>query len=128
MVNDLEDTLALHRRVLKMEPCHQGDLSSYGLRNAVLPLTFVIYATAAYRILKINLLNEPGEAHSGREFMAMDLTDPTLDFAKMAESMGVRGQRVERSDDLAGALKDAIAHPGPSLVEVVVDGPIPDRH
>jgi benzoylformate decarboxylase len=93
-----------------------------------LPVTFVIYANAAYRILKVNLLNELGEAHAGREFIAMDLTDPTLDFAKMAESMGVRGQRVERPDDLAGALKDAIAHPGPSLVEVVVDGSIPGRH
>ena len=41
--------------------------------------------------------------------------------------MGVRGHRVERPDDLAGALKDAIAHPGPSLVEVVVDGSIPGR-
>jgi benzoylformate decarboxylase len=92
-----------------------------------LPVTFVIYANAAYRILKMNLLNELGDAHSGREFIGMDLSDPTLDFAQMAESMGVRGQRVERPDDLAVALKDAIAHPGPSLVEVVVDGSIPGR-
>ncbi len=89
-----------------------------------LPVTFVIYANAAYRILKVNLLDQLGEAHAGREFIAMDLTDPTLDFVKMAESMGVRGQRVEAPDDLAPALKDAIAHPGPSLVEVIVDGSI----
>jgi methylmalonyl-CoA/ethylmalonyl-CoA epimerase len=37
MVNDLEDTLALYQRALQMEPCHRGDLTAYGLRNAVLP-------------------------------------------------------------------------------------------
>ncbi len=37
MVEDLEDTLALYRRVLGMEACHRGDLAAYGLRNAVLP-------------------------------------------------------------------------------------------
>jgi methylmalonyl-CoA/ethylmalonyl-CoA epimerase len=37
MVNDLDNTLALYRRVLQMEPCHRGDLTAYGLRNAVLP-------------------------------------------------------------------------------------------
>ena len=56
------------------------------------------------------------------------LAEPEWDERAAAESMGVRGQRVERPDDLAGALKDAIAHPGPSLVEVVVDGSIPGPH
>ncbi|MFT2093880.1 thiamine pyrophosphate-dependent enzyme [Acidiphilium multivorum] len=46
-----------------------------------------------------------------------DLQNPN--FAAMAEAIGVRGIRVEQSDDLSGALSDAFAHPGPVLVDVV---------
>jgi benzoylformate decarboxylase len=92
-----------------------------------LPITFVIWANRAYRVLKVNLLNHLGEAAAGRDFVAMDLTDPALDFVKHAESMGVRGRRVERPDELGDAFREAIDYPGPSLVEVLVDGSIPGR-
>jgi pyruvate dehydrogenase (quinone) len=40
-------------------------------------------------------------------------------FAAMAEAMGIRGYRVERIDDLEGAIREAFAEPGPALVDVV---------
>lgn len=40
-------------------------------------------------------------------------------FAEMAVAMGVKGIRVERPQDLPGALKEAFAHDGPVLVDVV---------
>jgi pyruvate dehydrogenase (quinone) len=40
-------------------------------------------------------------------------------FAAMAEAMGVKGIRVERPQDLRGALTDAFAHDGPVLVDVL---------
>ncbi|CAO3381953.1 ubiquinone-dependent pyruvate dehydrogenase [Azospirillum argentinense] len=46
-----------------------------------------------------------------------DLRNPN--FAAMAEAMGVKGIRVEASDDLDAALGEAFAHPGPALVDVV---------
>ncbi|MEJ2410681.1 MAG: ubiquinone-dependent pyruvate dehydrogenase [Novosphingobium sp.] len=46
-----------------------------------------------------------------------DLQNP--DFAAMAQAMGVKGIRVEASDDLDDALRTAFAHPGPALVDVV---------
>jgi benzoylformate decarboxylase len=55
----------------------------------------------------------------------MDLTDPELRFDRMAESMGVPGRRVERPGDLAPALREALAHDGPSLVDVVMESPLP---
>jgi thiamine pyrophosphate-dependent acetolactate synthase large subunit-like protein/nitrite reductase/ring-hydroxylating ferredoxin subunit len=42
-------------------------------------------------------------------------------FADYAELCGARGLRVERADELETALVAAIAHPGPSLVEIVAD-------
>ncbi|WP_165223313.1 ubiquinone-dependent pyruvate dehydrogenase [Affinirhizobium pseudoryzae] len=46
-----------------------------------------------------------------------DLQNPN--FAAMAEAIGVKGIRVDGSTDLEDALRDAFAHPGPALVDVV---------
>jgi thiamine pyrophosphate-dependent acetolactate synthase large subunit-like protein/nitrite reductase/ring-hydroxylating ferredoxin subunit len=42
-------------------------------------------------------------------------------FAAFAELCGARGRRVERAGELDVAIAEAIAHPGPALVEVVAD-------
>ena len=42
-------------------------------------------------------------------------------FAAFAELCGVKGQRVTDPADLAGAIADALAHPGAALVEVMTD-------
>ena len=47
----------------------------------------------------------------------VDLKNPN--FAAMAEAMGVKGIRVEKPQDLEGALRSALDHPGPALVDVV---------
>ena len=44
-----------------------------------------------------------------------------VDFSKAAESMGMRGFRVEDPADIGRALDEALAHPGPALVDAVVD-------
>jgi pyruvate dehydrogenase (quinone) len=48
---------------------------------------------------------------------AVDLKNPN--FAAMAQAMGIHGTRVEDPKDLEGALRDAFAHDGPALVDVV---------
>ena len=56
--------------------------------------------------------------------MAMDLIDPELRFDRMAEAMGVPSTRVERPEDLAPVLREAISHTGgPFLVDVVLESP-----
>lgn len=49
----------------------------------------------------------------------VDLKNP--DFAAMARAVGIHGSRVEDPADLAPALKAALAHPGPALVDVVTN-------
>ncbi len=90
-----------------------------------IPVTFVMLSNGAYRILKLNMVEYLGTAVRGRKFVAMDLTDPELRFDRMAEAMGVPGRRVEHPEDLAPALRDAIAQDGPSLVDVVMESPVP---
>ena len=43
------------------------------------------------------------------------------DFGAYAELCGAHGRRVTDPADLDGALADALAHPGPALVEVIAD-------
>ncbi|MDP2333040.1 MAG: ubiquinone-dependent pyruvate dehydrogenase [Reyranella sp.] len=54
---------------------------------------------------------------SGFVDTAVDLKNP--DFAAMATAMGIKGIRVEDPQKLEGALKEALAHTGPVLVDVV---------
>ena len=54
---------------------------------------------------------------SGFLDVGCELKNPN--FAAMAEAMGIKGVRVEAPGDLEGALKDALAHDGPALVDVV---------
>ncbi len=79
-----------------------------------IPVTYVMLNNAAYRILKLNMVEYLGAAARGRRFVAMDLTDPELRFDRMAEAMGVHGRRVERPEDL-----------GPALVDVAMESPVP---
>lgn len=84
-------------------------------------ITYVVCNNAEYRILKENMGQYLGQGLQGRSFVELDLNDPPLRFDLLAQSMGVHGRRVERADDLAGALREAIAVDGPSLVDVAIE-------
>ncbi len=63
------------------------------------------------------------QEHSfGGRTIASDLRNPP--FARVAEMFGVAGVRAETADGLAGALREALGHRGPTLIEVPV-GPMP---
>lgn len=92
-----------------------------------IPVAFVMLSNRAYRILKLNMVDYLGPVGKGREFVGMDLVDPELRFDRLAEAMGVPAKRVERLDDLAPALDEAISHQnGPFLVDVVIESPVPN--
>jgi pyruvate dehydrogenase (quinone) len=46
-----------------------------------------------------------------------DLKNPN--FAAMAQSMGIKGVRVEKPQELAGAVREVLEHDGPALLDVV---------
>jgi benzoylformate decarboxylase len=45
---------------------------------------------------------------------------PDLDFVSLAKGHGCRAERVDKADDLHGALQTALKSHGPVLLEVVV--------
>ena len=81
-----------------------------------LPITYVIANNRGYRILKERIV-----AYGGREtFTGMDLRDPEIDFAALAESLGVPARRVSVPDEIGDAMREALERPGPMLLDVAV--------
>lgn len=59
----------------------------------------------------------------GRRYSQTVMKNP--DFAKMAEAYGVRGIRCDAKQDVAKTVKEMLAHPGPVVVDFVVE---PNEH
>ena len=50
----------------------------------------------------------------------LDLEGPRLDFARLAQGMGVHAVRTNSAEDFTKALEYALATPGPHLIEALV--------
>ncbi len=81
-----------------------------------LPVTYVISNNRSYRILKERLVS----MRSTDQFVGMDIRDPAIDYAGLAQSMGVPARRVSDPNDVVPALREAAARGGPGLIEVMV--------
>jgi acetolactate synthase-1/2/3 large subunit len=80
----------------------------------------VVFANRAYQILKGELsqvgAGTPGER--ARDMLTLDR--PNLDWVSLARGHGVPGRRVETLEGLAQSLLEALATPGPVLIEVLM--------
>ena len=55
----------------------------------------------------------------GRRYVATPLSGP--DFVKIAEAYGLPGLRVTNKKDVVPAIQRALGHPGPFLIDFVVE-------
>jgi thiamine pyrophosphate-dependent acetolactate synthase large subunit-like protein len=90
---------------------------------------FVICNNRSYRLLKVNLQqyrkDEPGTETPRRTFPAsFDLGDPDIDFTRLSEAMGVPALRIERPSQVREGIERALAHDGPFLIDLVIDGDV----
>ncbi|HYP29818.1 MAG TPA: thiamine pyrophosphate-binding protein [Blastocatellia bacterium] len=85
-----------------------------------LGVTFVIFNNASYMILKGGLLALNGSSVERGVFTGMDLTEPEIDFASLARSLGVEARRVESRDELRAALDWGLGNEGPTLLDVAI--------
>lgn len=86
-----------------------GDFIS--LAQLKLPVKVIVYDNGSLGFVAMEM------KASGYLDVNTDLANP--DFAAMANAMGILGIRVEASGDLEPALRRALAHDGPVLVDVV---------
>ena len=86
-----------------------------------LPVTFVVMNNREYNILKNFMRSRTGYvAARTNRFIAMDITDPAIDFQSLARSMGVPARRIEKAGDIAGAIEAGIASGKPNLIEIMI--------
>jgi benzoylformate decarboxylase len=85
-----------------------------------LAVKFVVFNNTSYMILKGGLLAMQGAAMKRGVFPGMDITDPEIDFVRLAGAMGVAARRVAAESELRPALDWALDHKGPALLDVLI--------
>jgi acetolactate synthase-1/2/3 large subunit len=80
----------------------------------------IVFANRIYQILRGEFdgvgAGEPGQR--AQDMLKIDR--PTLDWVALARGMGVPGRAVSTADEFNKALAEAIAEPGPRLIEVQI--------
>jgi acetolactate synthase-1/2/3 large subunit len=87
-----------------------GELETAVRKN--LPVTFIVFSNAVYGWIKAGQKTAFDE-----RFYSVDFN--RTDHAAVAQAFGVRSWKVEDPDQLDRVLRQAIAHDGPTLVDVI---------
>ena len=85
-----------------------------------LNVTTIIFNNASYSVLNVELERVGAERIGPKARSQLDIGGPRLDFARLAQGMGVHAVRAETAEEFAHALEYALAHPGPHLIDAVV--------
>ena len=76
----------------------------------------------SYELLKVNIeeywqeRNIPEHAFPA----SFDLAEPDIHFDELARSLGVPATRVEKPDQIEPAVRQALDHDGPFLIDLVI--------
>ena len=77
-----------------------------------IPTTLIVVNNASFGWIKAGQDRSYGSRFYGVDFQATD-------HAAIAAAYGIRSWRVERAEDLENVLEEALAHDGPTLVDIV---------
>jgi pyruvate dehydrogenase (quinone) len=83
------------------------------LRQLKLPVKLVVFNNSSLGFVELEM------KAAGLLDFATDLVNPN--FAQLAESAGLLGLRVEKPEELGPAVKQALSHDGPALIDVLVN-------
>jgi benzoylformate decarboxylase len=83
------------------------------------PLTVIVFNNRAYMAVKNQFRGSEERIRIAAE-MGAELVGPDLNFARLADTFGIFGQRVEQPEQIEPALKRALEQAGPALVDVVI--------
>ena len=87
-----------------------GELET--IKRLNLPITVIVFSNSVFGWIKAGQ-----KSGFGARYFSVDFS--RTDHAAVAAAYGIKSWRVETPEDLAGALRDAIAHDGPVLVDVI---------
>ena len=91
-----------------------------------IPVVFVILNNHTYRILKINMNRYRRDfgVQGERPHPHMDLTPPDVGYVALAQGFGLSAQAITEPEDVAPALRAALASGKPTLLDITIDGSV----
>jgi len=111
-----------HRKVLALQADGSAMYTVQALWTIArenLDVTTIIMNNGSYAILNIELKRVGVENAGSKALSLLDLTNPVIDWVSISEGMGVPAVKVKTTDELDSALKEAIQHKGPRLIEAI---------
>ena len=99
--------------------CMFGIQGLWTMAKYRVPLVVIVFNNRAYMAVK-NQFRGTDERIKIAAEMGAELVGPELNFARIADSFGIFGQRVEEPGQIEAALKRALDQSGPALVDVVI--------
>jgi acetolactate synthase I/II/III large subunit len=85
-----------------------------------LDVTAVIFNNASYSVLNVELERVGAERIGPKARSQLDINGPRLDFARLAQGMGVHAVHADTAEDFCRAFEYALSHPGPHLIDARV--------
>ena len=85
-----------------------------------LDITVIVFNNRSYAILNVELERVGAQGAGSEAKSNLDLSDPPIDFAALARSVGMSATSVSTADEFNKALKRAFREPGPHLIDAVV--------
>ena len=83
------------------------------------PLLVIVFNNRAYMAVKNQFRGSQERIRMAAD-MGAELVGPDIDFARLAQTFGIFGQRVEQPEAIEPAIKRAMEQSGPALVDVVI--------
>jgi benzoylformate decarboxylase len=99
--------------------CMFGIQGLWTLAKYRVPLVVIVFNNRAYMAVKNQFRGSEERIRIAAD-MGAEITGPEINFARLAETFGIHGERVEQPDAVEHALKRALEQNGPALVDVVI--------
>lgn len=94
--------------------------SLWTMAREQLDVCIVILANRKYQILQVELARVGAQTMNKKTLDMLDLSNPDLDFVRLAEGMGVPAAKATTADELNELLRRFMAERGPRLIEAVL--------
>lgn len=85
-----------------------------------LDVCIIIFANRKYQILQIELARVGAQTMNKKTLDMLDLSNPDLDFVKLAEGMGVTAARADTAEGFNELLARFMSERGPRLIEAIL--------
>jgi benzoylformate decarboxylase len=98
----------------------------YTAARQKLPILYIVMNNGGYAIIKSGTRAQKQRAYETDTYVGMDITNPEVDFVSLARGLGLGSAVAANPEELNSAVKNALSHDGPFLIDCKLDRAIPD--